>query len=308
MTTLDLFDEFARVATERHRVTLSDLERLTTELLPGESGARTFLARPLNYASAEALSSYSTVFLSEQLLVSAPRAIREAVALHEVVHLLLGREVARTLHHAHPDVTRGLHDTIIPAWLTGDATIRADTAYASEKGWRQFYAAWTGPTSVKAEHACEAAVMYFTLLKEGLVFVDKDRVHSLSPLARGLGKPRGRESNRDTKIAQQSEILCIATGLELVQYLDECLSATLASVHQMDLATWEEAFANYAATLLTGVSLKDMQEWAPQDQEKLRRAARLCEAKPSIAKLRGGTMTYDDLVAVVREIGPSPRA
>jgi hypothetical protein len=262
-----------------------------------------FLSQPFSDVSAKALKSYNTVFFGEEFLISTPKAVLEAVAVHETVHLLVGCEVSRTLRRKHRDVTDFLHSGIIPAWLRGETAVRADDEYLSTKAWRDLYGGWKEPMKVQVESACEAVEMYFTLLKEGLVWVTEGRVFAIPPLARGHAQPKHPVLDQPFQNVTDDMTLCIVTGVELAAYLEGCVEATLSNAHGTDLGTLEEAFANYVASNLTGVPLDEIQRWAPQDEVKIWLAKQVLEVHPPIDKLISDLMTYDDLIEVGCSLG-----
>jgi len=75
-----------------------------------------------------------------------------------------------------------------------------------------------------------------------------------------------------------------------------------------DLCFVEEAVANYVAVRVMGVSLDEMQRWAPQDPGKLQLARRMLVSGPPIDQLLRGRVTYEDLVRLSRELGLIPKA
>ncbi len=302
MTDAHLFDANARFATERHTSKLDRLCALTCDLLPGDAVPRIYLSRPLGFASAQTLNSYGTVFIADEFLTNVPQDVIEAVAVHEAVHLLVGCDVCHTLREKHHDVVVFLHDTIISGWFRGQYVLRADDKYLDDKGWRQLYAGWNGPTHVLPDSACDADDMYFALFKEGLVFAHERGVFSGTRLMQGSRPIRPVPVLAPGNVAD-GMILVILTGLELAAYLDGCIKATLSIKHGVDFTTVEEAFANYVATTLTGVPLDRIQQWAPQDEVKISIAKQLLKTRPSIDKLREGSMTCTDLVEVARGAG-----
>lgn len=309
MTVAHFFDTETRMATMRNLACLKNLVSKTSQLIPAVDGMLTFLCCAAHdYTSAQAITSYAVIFFSEELLTRAPEPIIQTVAIHESIHLRFGSELRRALAQEHPDVVRLLHKSIIPDWLNGRLEIRPDTDYILHKGWDLLYDGWIGPLAVQPQKAKDAVNRYFASLKRGLVFLEGGEIFAVPPLA--ADQLQTVEISMEDAYGNSPEETAakITTGYELLEYLTDCLRAAMSAEMSLDLWILEEGFANYVSTSLTGVSLDELQRWAPQDAEKIEIARRMGASRTSIGQLLQSIETYSDLVAFCKETGVLTRA
>lgn len=304
MTYSYLFDAEARVATVRLFDRLKDLQSVTARLIPSGSDDSNFLAFVGHkFKSAMAIKSWAVVFFADKLLISAPNPISQAVAIHEAVHLRLGSEIRNGLCQGHPDIVQLLHKAIIPYWLEGKLEIHSDENYILHKKWRMLYDKWWDPSKIQAQKAKDAINRYFDLLKQGRIFfLDGELVSIFRPSA--TPHPKSVFTVEDLIESNLQEMATkVVTGYELLEYLTECMESALRMEMTIDLATLEEGFATYISSNLTGISLSEIQRWAPQDPGKVELARRIEANCPSIERAIQSTETYSNLISFSRELG-----
>jgi hypothetical protein len=294
-------DSECRMATLRNLDRLRSLKLKTEKYFHQSDSGATFLCSKANSSiSAHAFGSFAVILFRESFLTQAPELVIQTVAIHEMVHLRFGSELRNALEVMHPDVALLMHKSIIESWLDKEVEIISDGEYISNKGWRDLYEGWFGPTYVEFQKALITVNNYFVLLKQDLIFVKDGAVSSL-PLAVAARYGKTAVSLKDQYTNNRQETVeKIVTGYELLQYLADCLKAAIACKIKADLITVEEAFANYISVGLTGINLEDMQKWAPQDEVKIRLAQKI-QASSSVDRILEQTQTYSDLIAFCRE-------
>ena len=306
MSLSDYLDENGRAATDRHRDRLETLGQHARELLPLPAPTLTFVCNTQALVSAEAFPCHRVVAMAESLLDNAPERVIETVALHEGVHLLVGRAWRDSVAaESHVPAYELLHRRIIPDWLAGKIPFEVDANYLLLKGWRQLYdRGWLGPMDVEQESAARAAGAYFAALQRGHVFIMEGNLMTLPPSATEAMPCRWCAPLADEYESAAATVgKMIATGFELMEYFHSCFSAVVGARDCIDVATVEEGVANFVSTAVTGVSLEEVQRWAPQDPSKIQVARDLQRSGIGVEDVLRSTVTLEDMVECVRGSG-----
>lgn len=244
-----LFTPDARTLTIQNQDRLRSLALIVQQQLG--FAARTILCFHDQYASARAIAAWNVVFLSEEVLRAPDRAVL-TVALHEHIHLLLGRPLRSGISALHSDVDDLLHAHVIPGWLAGESAIDFDDDYISSKDWRQLYRpGWIRPTDVTMAAIQQTLDSYFAELK-----LDPWLPHVRRPVEGRVNSlaQRFRESREETARG-------LVTGYVLADYLHECESSSVSIAQRVDVSTVEEGHANLISALLTGIEFDELQRW-----------------------------------------------
>jgi hypothetical protein len=301
----DHFDEAAREATRNNRGRLQALESIVAERLPTLPRI-TLLCSPRRNAiawepSGQTFKSHGVGFISEHLLATAPPHVVEAVAVHEGVHTLIGREFRDTIEARHPVVYGLLHDRVIADWIDGRCLFEFDTRYIESKEWTLLYAGWSGPLGIDYAKAVNAVCDYFEALNLGC-----GRVHPVHGLSVYPPRAIRHLPNRwDGPLVAEYDkhpadvTVMVLTGFELILYYLEALTVVVAP----GLCLIEEAFANFISSSLTGVSLEEIQRFAPQDLNKLQLAKRIAQSGATLEDVLRSTTTLRGTVEYARRLG-----
>jgi hypothetical protein len=272
--------------------------------MPERIPISTFLCTDRREPSGETFGSHGVVFLSESLLSEAPERVAEAVAVHEATHLLIGRELRTSVEERHPAIYELLHERVIRDWRSGRVEFRCDRDYVTDKGWRMLYDGWVGPLGVDHQKAVQTIATYFKALSLGHVSLDRDGV--FAPPARALaGMPpvwHGTLADEYEKSPDEVAFLA-ATGFELIDFFRDCLESAASDRSRIQVWLLEEGFANYVATVLTGVTLDEIQRWAPQDGAKIELARRLERSGVTVEDVLRNTMSVQALAAYAKGLG-----
>jgi hypothetical protein len=298
------FDEAARAATGRQQPRLRAISRMVEDVIPVRLPRSVFLCSAQPTPAGETFGSHGVVFLSESLLTDAPAQVVDAVAVHEAVHLLIGRELRDSVEAHNPEPYELLHEHLIRDWLSGRIQFQCDRKYIEDKGWRILYDRWLGPLSVEYEKAADAGAAYFGALRRGHVSLSEHGLFALPARAYettpdAWDGPLVREYEKSP--AEVS--LMTATGFELVDYFRECLQSAAADRSAVKLPLVEEGFANFASTSLTGVGLDEVQRWAPQDRNKVELAGRIGQLGVSVEDVLQNTASIRGMAEFATRLG-----
>jgi hypothetical protein len=298
------FDEAARAATGRQWHRLRAIRRTVEDLMPVGLPRSAFLCSGQPTPAGETFGSHGVVFLAESLLSDAPAQIVDAVAVHEAVHLLIGRDLRDSVEARNPEPYKLLHEYLIRDWMSGRIQFQCDRNYIEHKGWRILYDGWLGPLSVENEKAADAVIAYFDALRRGHVSLGVDGVFALPTRAYetmpdAWDGPLAHEYEK----APAEVVVMAATGFELVHYFRECLESATTDQSALNLWLVEEGFANFVSTSLTGLALDEIQRWAPQDRIKVELARRIGQPGVSVEDVLQNTASIQGMAEYARRLG-----
>lgn len=309
------FDLFSPNLSSQRSQRLSDLELQLQQFpwLQDENVQVLVIPNDIQFVHAKADSAMGLVGIKDMFLDD-ERFNQLALSLtyHERTHVQVASDLRQAFLTKHLDLDTFFHRIIIPEWLNGVVELETDEDYLRHKKWDGLYAGWAGPSFVELEKAIQAVDNFFALVKKGLIKLKGGTIqHHPSP----------RFPDRWTKIMQWHEqdlaeqyrqnprdlAKAFVTGYKLMEYFEEAYRAALDYKHRMNLWLREEAFATFLGSELSGLSIDELNRWAPQDADKIYLATKIKGLNPfPIPVLLQQVRSYEGLVNFYKRLGLNP--